>query len=636
MHDRLFRPFAGFLIALALIAFTSEVRAQVGEVVQVALRPDRATVEPGGQVAIAVRLTIAEGWHINTQSPSVPAALEEAGWVAIPTTIKVTGVTGGKAGKVQWPKPDTISTDLAGDGTKVDLEVFEHTIHAFVPVIAAADASGSLTVTVSVGFQACKEQCLPPETNTYTLTIPVTTREAALPPSTDPPFNRFDPSGYATVGLDAEAPGASHTAAPKFFGIERPAGIVGLALLAMLGGLILNLTPCVLPVIPIKIMTISQHASTPGKGLYLGLWMAAGVVAFWIAIGLPVVLVSSFGDASRVFGIWWVTFGIGVLIAAMALGLMGLFTFNLPQGLYMINPKADTAWGSFAYGVMTAVLGLPCFGFVAGALLVGSATMPKVTVLTIFACLGVGMASPYLVLSARPGWVAKMPRTGPASDLVKQVMGLLLLAAAAYFAGSGLIGLVAEHPYLGRQLHVWAVALCAVAAAGWLIVRTFQITARGLNRVSMAVVAIVIAGGAVWYATDSTVRARENHVSKSWRDFDPVAFDIARRDRIVVVDFTAEWCLICKSLKATVLSTDAVKEAFKGDDIVLFTADLTAESAPGWKKLGELGRTGIPLLAIYTPGVEEPWLHNAYTREMVVDAIRTARDRSGGGGSGPR
>ena len=190
--------------------------------------------------------------------------------------------------------------------------------------------------------------------------------------------------------------------------------------------------------------------------------MAIGVVAFWAGIGIPAALFTAAADPSRIFGIWWLTLGIGLLIALMGVGIMGLFTIQLPAAAYAVNPKADTAWGSFLFGVMTGVLGLPCFGFVAGALLAGSATLPPATIMIIFTSMGVGMAAPYLVLAAKPSLVERIPRTGPASELVKQVMGLLLLAAAAYFIGSGLIALVIDYPYLAKQLHWWVVALCAV------------------------------------------------------------------------------------------------------------------------------------------------------------------------------
>ena len=179
--------------------------------------------------------------------------------------------------------------------------------------------------------------------------------------------------------------------------------------------------------------------------------------------GIPVAFISNFkfADPSTIFGIWWVTGIIGLVIALMSLGIMGLFQIKLPQKVYMVNPKADSAWGAFVFGIMTAVLGLPCFGFVAGALLAGAATMPSILVLTVFAFMGIGMAAPYVVLAMFPKLIEKLPRTGPASELIKHIMGLLMLGAAAYFLGTAVIAYGIGHdwtfPWWGKAVHWWAI-----------------------------------------------------------------------------------------------------------------------------------------------------------------------------------
>ncbi|MBK7405223.1 MAG: thioredoxin family protein [Phycisphaerales bacterium] len=404
-----------------------------------------------------------------------------------------------------------------------------------------------------------------------------------------------------------------------------------LGLVGVVGGFVLNLTPCVLPVIPIKVLTISKHAGHPRRSAYLGAWMSLGVVAFWSGIGLPVALFASVTDPSRIFGVWWVTLGIGVLIGVMGVGIMGAFSISLPQKAYALSPKADSAWGSFLFGVMTAVLGLPCFGFVAGAL-AGAATLPAATIMVIFTSLGVGMALPYMVLALRPQWISKIPRTGPASELVKQVMGLLLLAAAAYFVGAGIGAILKSDPVRAAALpawvkawHWWAIAAFAVAAGGWLAFRTVQITRSAGRRACFGGLGVIFAAVAVLIAVNRTAKILDDF----WQPFTQETYQRAIDEgHVVVVDFTADWCLNCQALKAAVLDRDPVKSALRAGGVVPLVADCTSLNAPGWDKLRDLGQTGIPLLLVDGPHTSQPWMANAYTSSQVTEAIPDGR-RSG-------
>lgn len=599
------------------------------------------TARPGDQLVIAVVFDHAESWHVNLNQPVVPK--EMGSFVPVPTTIEPGQAQGLSFGRIQWPEPYTAKVDFLFTGTPIDYLVYSGRAVAFVPVRIADDAEpGERTIPLVINYQACDDSiCLMPERLELSVAVTIDAEMPAAAPGAT--FADFRPAVFADPGAwgaGALTPVRPDASTNKFLGLiavptsDGLAGIVVLALLAAVGGFVLNLTPCVLPVIPIKIMTISHHAgSDRGRALALGLWMAAGVVAFWAGLGVLATLATAFTDPSRLFGFWWFTLGIGLLILTMGVGIMGAFQIKLPQAVYMVNPKADSAQGSFLFGVMTAVLGLPCFGFVAGALLAGVALMPPIAVIVIFASIGVGMALPYLVLAAKPGLVKKLPRTGPASELVKQVMGLLMIAAALYFIGSGVLallsgmGVAAGLPWWAKAVHWWAIALAMLAAGGWLAVQTVRITKKTGPRLSFSVLALLFATAGVAAAMNRTEHLRNNF----WQVYSSESL-VAALDagNVVVLDFTAEWCLNCKAMEAAVLSREPVKSLLIGSGVVPLMADLTSNTAPGWDTLRSLGQTGIPLLVVFSPesGPDSPvWMSNLYTSEQVVEAIELARSR---------
>ncbi len=641
-----------FRIVLASMAMvTAPAAPALGQMfgepnVQVSAEASTTTAKPGDQFVIAVVLDHNEHYHSHLHEPVIP---EEMGdFNAIPTTITFDEVPGLTFGRIQWPKVYTVAVDFGFKNGPVDYQVYSGKAIAFVPVIVADDAvEGEVTVALKIGFQACDDTtCDPPSRESRSVTIMISKEEGATASASDL-FAGFDASVYAdpqawsegvVQGAGEEGTKATH----KFLGmnlppIDSPMGMIALALAAAVGGFVLNLTPCVLPVIPLKVMTISSHAGEDrSRAFMLGLAMAAGVVAFWTAIGIPVVLAvaaasGKITDPSQlIFGRWYITLIIGVVIAAMSIGIMGMFQIKLPQGVYKLNPKVDSLHGSFLFGVMTAVLGLPCFGFVAGALLAGAATMPPLLVMTVFVFLGVGMAVPYLVLAMFPRLVERIPRTGPASDLVKQIMGLLMLAAAAYFLGTSAISFASARewtlPWWGKAVHWWVIGAILISTGLWLIVRTYGITKRAGPRLVYPVFALMIMGlgGAAGY--DRTMHQYHNF----WVDYSPQALaEALERGDVVVLDFTAEWCLNCKALEATVLNQKPVKPLLLGEGVVPMVADVTSTAAPGWDKIQELGQVGIPLLVVYAPGHEDPiWISNAYTGKQVVAAIEDAKSRA--------
>ena len=209
--------------------------------------------------------------------------------------------------------------------------------------------------------------------------------------------------------------------------------------IAALAGFFLNLTPCVLPVIPIKILSLQSHAGHPAKCFSLGLVFGLGIVTMFAVLGILMGgLITGMEKLQwgEFFQFWWANLLLGLIILVMALGMFGAFSTNLPDWVYMFNPQSDSAKGSFMLGILTAVLATPCAGPLLGAALTWAATQPAWLAMMMFIFMGIGMALPYVILTANPKWLDKMPKSGPGSELVKQVMGILLIAAAVFFLGS--------------------------------------------------------------------------------------------------------------------------------------------------------------------------------------------------------
>ena len=613
---------------------------------------DRPSIPPGGLGVIAVVFDLAPGWHVNLNQPVVPPAM--TGFVPVPTDIRQIDQPLVVSGPIQWPKPYTVTVSFTGE--PVEYKVYKGRAIAYVPVAVSEDASpgSTLDVTFTVTQQACDDTlCLAPEDTDLTVSIQVAEPAALALPLPSKlfvgDFADFDADVFANaptwrVASQTIAPPSAPDASPagSLFGFSLGSGLVPLAILAAIGGLILNLTPCVLPVIPIKILTLTQHTGGHrGHTLKLGLAMFLGVTSFWAALGIPAALLTAFADPSRIFGYWFVTAPMGILMVLLAFGLMGLFSITLPQAAYAINPKADNAAGSFLFGVMTGVLGLPCFGFVAGALIPAAAVLGTVGVITVFTAMGVGMAAPYLVLAAFPKLVERVPRTGPASELVKQVLGLILAGFGVFFFGTGVRALVATYPYTEASLHIYALTSLVIAAGLWLTYKTIQITRKPVPLTIFGLTGLLLAASAVWLSVSSTQGHRADYLERRaamadagpggilptvWNTYTPALLEKALDEqKIAFIDFTADWCINCKVFEAQVLDKDPVRSLLRTDEIAMIKVDLTGTNPDGDALLAELGRVGIPTWAVMGPGLDQPRIISTYTPLAVLDAIEAAR-----------
>jgi thiol:disulfide interchange protein DsbD len=520
----------------------------------------------------------------------------------------------------QWPSSHLVTADV-GDGPQ-KYAVFEGTFIIGVPLAIAADAKeGEHTFTLRLRYQACDATtCLAPTE----IDLPVTLRVAAgaAMPALDAALKDFDASVFAALNSGGVG---SRAIEFDFFGLAfsidpSGAGFLLVLLIAALGGMLLNFTPCVLPVIPLKIMGLAHSAGNRRRCVLLGAFLSLGVIAFWVGLGIAVSLVSGFTTSSQLFQYPWFTIGVGVVIAVMAIGMCGLFAVRLPQSIAGIDFRHDTLAGSFGFGIMTAVLSTPCTAPLMGAAAAWAATQQPWVVLVVFGVIGSGMALPYLLLSAFPQLVQRVPRSGPASDLVKQVMGLLLLAAAAYFIGAGSAGLLAKPPEPPTNDYWWIVAALGIAAGAWMSVRTWRMTPRIQPRLAFGSlgVGIVVASAAVGVELTDDGKI-------PWVYFTPDRLAAAQtRGDVVVVDFTAEWCLNCKTLEKTILESDAVAARLNGARVTPIKVDLTGDNPQGRALLKRFERLTIPLLVVLSARGEEVFKSDTYTPAQVLQAINDA------------
>lgn len=634
------RPWYGFLaIFIGLVCLTTHAaRGQFTDPkVEVTVASSRQAARPGDQVVIAVLFEHAPGWHIHTNDPKPPPEWE---FEAIKTEIRTKDEPGLRFGRIQWPTVKTVHIDLAGSGTPLPYDVFEGRAIAYLPVMVEASAQpGTREVSLTMAYQACDDTtCDMPLTVTRTVRIDIKgaddppAESAATDPSIFSGFNTatfgelFDPStrrddvvfdvfGYRVFNLRG----------------DHPIFLVMLLLAAALGGFILNLTPCVIPVIPIKIMSLSAAAGNPARCLYLGLVTSAGIIFFWIVIGACIAFIASFNQVSQLFQQPLFTIGIGLFVALMALGMLGFFSINLPSWVYRLMPStgprsADgsaggSTPGTFLFGVFTAVLSTPCTAPFMATASAWAAKQPPALSLATFGAIGVGMAFPYALLSANPRWVSKVPRSGPASHLVKQVMGILMVGVAVFFLGTGIDPLARLPVDPPIRWFWWIVALCIIAAMSVLVFRTFLITRRIGPRLFWTITSLLFAASGGYMAIHFTERG-----PIPWVAYTPERFDEAvRQNKVIVLDFTAEWCLNCKALEAGVLHRPEVVAALTRNDVVPMRVDLTGNNVAGGEKLKSLDWVGIPLLAISGPGAPSPAKFDTYTPQTVLDAISAAR-----------
>lgn len=568
----------------------------------------------GDTVILAVIFNIQKGYHINADAGQLRPM---EGFQPVPTRVAVSRAPLGlRLEAVRYPRAKAVKVAFA----QGELMAFEDRTIVYLPMtLVTAAAPGKIRIGLQVDYQACDDRiCLFPRQVPIETALPVVDAVKETIPLNRPLF-----ADYSTVAETVVSGRVDFDLFGWDFSLTTGSwwGFAVLLMVAGIGGFLLNFTPCVLPLIPIKIISLSNASQDQSRCLALGLTMFLGVLGFWLALGAAIAVVAEFTATNQLFQYPLFTISIGVIIAVMALGMCGLFSVRLPSFVYNIHPNQETLHGSFLLGILTAILSTPCTAPFMGAAAAWAATQHPLTTLTTFVSIGTGMAFPYLVLSACPTLVGKMPRTGPASVLIKQVMGLFMLAAAAYFIGTGVSGLLVQPPNPPGLHYWWAVVMFLAAGGGWLAVRAVQIASGRVARTFLAGLGLLILVGSIFGGLRLTDKGPVD-----WVPYTPEQFRKAvGRHQVVVMVFTAEWCLNCKALEQGVLNSPKVAAMLAAEDVVPMKVDITGNNRGGKEKLRELGHLTIPLLVVFAKTGEEVFRSDFYTVEQVVEAVTGAR-----------
>jgi thiol:disulfide interchange protein DsbD len=600
------------------LSLPSSASAEDEDPVAVTLAWSAEALPPAGEAALAVVLDIREGYHVMADKDQLSAVQD---FTPFPTKAQIVEAPAGVlAESAYYPK----ALPFKADFTEQPIMSFEGRTVIYLPLRLSLSApGGSMPVKVRVEYQACEATtCLMPRRllldAVQAIALPGQTVAAAIPGL----FREFD------VRRAAGRPRAEVSFSLFGFGFSLDAAspLTGalVLLLAGMGGFLLNFTPCVLPLIPIKIISMSNAAGDRRRCLALGWFTFAGVLTFWVALGGIVSMVSGFTSTNQLFQYPAFNITVGLIIAVMAVGMFGVYSMRLPGMVYALNPRQETLGGSLGIGVLTAVLSTPCTAPFMGTAAAWAAGQPPAVTIATFAAIGAGMGFPYALLAAFPRLVGWLPKTGPANELLKQAMALLMLAAAAYFIGIGLGALVSQPTDPTDRFYWWPVMILCAAAGAWTGLRAFTLSNRNGAKAFWALLgaglAVVCLYGAV-RLTDSG--------SIAWVSYTPERLARAFKERkTVVMVFTAEWCLNCKALEHGVWQNAALANLVGEPDMAPMKVDLTGSNPEGRKKLQEAGSLTIPLLVVYQADGRAVFKSDFYTAEQVEAAIRMSLDAS--------
>jgi len=539
------------------------------------------SVPAGGRATAVVQLSVLPGWHVNANPPALD--------YNIPTTVTLQGAGGLTPGRVTYPpgKQQKFEFD------ETPLLVWDGVAQVRVPITAALDAKSG-TLTGAVEFQACNDQiCLPPASVPFTVAVTVTEAIAGATPA-------LPETAAAATGTPAADPATFSTAPPAGGATSAVAqskleqalsqGGLGWFLALFVGGLLLNLTPCVFPMLGVTVSIFGARRKEPLPKVFgTAVLYVLGICVTYTALGVVAALTGGlFGAALQSV---WVSVVLGGLMLLLSLGMFGLYEMQPPAWMLdkLGGAQATNFAGAFLSGLGVGIIAAPCVGpFVVAVLaLIAQKGDMGFGIQTMFT-LSLGLGFPYLFLATFSNLLQALPRSGDWMVWVKHVFGLIMAAIGVYYI---LIGVAPEFA-------TWVLPVALLAGGAWLGFLDHSAGKQGRFKAFtqaaglLALIAGVVMGSTMYQASMRTLK---------FQPYDAAAVQASvAAGRPVMMDFSADWCVPCHELELVTLSDPRVVAAAKKFD--RYKVDLTKyNSAEANEAKKHYRISGVPTIVFLGP-----------------------------------
>lgn len=585
---------AGFLL-FTLIILSLSVKAQFGgekDLVKINYYTSFDKVYQDSELKIAAELEIAETWHINSSSPNED--------FLIPSEFELKNENGITLEKVNYP--EAVNVEFGFSDKPVSVYEGKALVLGFVK-IPAGIAVGTYDLILEFTYQACNDMsCMAPKTLIDTLTIEVVDNQSPINKQHSEVFSQFV-SDEVAVDSAVEEDSLASTL--------ESSGLFLSLLIVFIGGLALNLTPCVYPLIPITVGYFGgQSEGSTGRLFFLGVLYVLGMALTYSVVGV----VTSLSGA--IFGSLlqspFVIIGIAAVLVALSLSMFGLYEFKMPDKWVMKAGGAKSgAYGAFFMGLTLGIVAAPCIGpFVLGLVTYVAAKGDPVHGFLMFFTLAVGMGTPYLFLALFSGKIKSLPRAGFWMNAIKHIFGFILIGMAIYFL----------LPILPEPISTFALPVYMILASLYMIFMdklANNIKGFRIFKTVFAFSIIVLAIYLMWPVEKA---------SPEWEYFTDAKYEQSiNGNEKMIIDFYADWCIPCKELDALTFSDSRVINKLKefGTYKVDMTQTMSDETETMRNKFNIIGMPTV--IIINSNGKETERLTGYVTADEFLEMIEKVK-----------